>query len=88
MEETFEIKCSANLMQLGNFIDIFLARHLSGKYAHHQEHLMLSCSIRFSVPSFWKGGGLESCCVGLVCGADGAVRVALGAENHMMQLNI
>ena len=51
-------------------------------------------------------GGLESRCVGRVCGADGAVRVArhhphrtqrlsrppliqkLGAENHMLQLNI
>jgi len=34
---------------------------------------MLSCSIRFSAPSFWVGGGLESCCVGCVYGADGAV---------------
>jgi len=25
-------------MQQGNFIDIFLARHVSGTYAHHQEH--------------------------------------------------
>jgi len=32
---------------------------------------MLSCSIRFSVPSFWMGGGLESRCVGRVYGADG-----------------
>jgi len=31
---------------------------------------MLSCSIWFSAPSFWKGGGLESRCVGRVCGAD------------------
>jgi len=37
---------------------------------------MLSCSIWFSVPSFWMGGGLVSCCVGRVYGADGAVRVA------------
>ena len=22
----------------GNFIDLFLARHVSGTYAHHQEH--------------------------------------------------
>jgi len=36
---------------------------------------MLSCSIRFSAPSLWMGGGLESRCVGRVCGADGAVRV-------------
>ena len=34
---------------------------------------MLSCSIRFSAPSFWIGGGLESPCVGRVYGADGAV---------------
>jgi len=34
---------------------------------------MLSCSIWFSAPSFWMGGGLESRCVGRVCGADGAV---------------
>jgi len=26
-----------NLMQQGNFIDVFLARHVSGTYAHHQE---------------------------------------------------
>ena len=31
---------------------------------------MLSCSVWFSAPSFWKGGGLESRCVGRVCGAD------------------
>ena len=34
---------------------------------------MLSCSIWCSAPSFWMGGGLESRCVGRVCGADGAV---------------
>jgi len=45
------------------------------------------------------GGGLESCCVGRVYGADGAVHGTqwlsrpppiqkLGAENHMLQLNI
>ena len=34
---------------------------------------MLSCSIRFSAPCFWMGGGLESCSVGLAYGADGAV---------------
>jgi hypothetical protein len=33
-----EIKRNANLMQLGNFIDVFLVRHVSGSYAHHQEH--------------------------------------------------
>jgi len=30
---------------------------------------MLSCSIWFTVPSFWMGGGLESRCVGRVYGA-------------------
>ena len=33
-----EIKWNANLMQQGNFIDVFLALHVSGAYAHHQEH--------------------------------------------------
>jgi len=60
-------------MQHGNFINAFLARHVSGTYARHQEHWMLSCSIWFSAPSFWMGGGLESRCVGRVYGADGAV---------------
>ena len=35
---------------------------------------MLSCSIWFSAPRFWMGGGLESRCVGRVFVADGAVR--------------
>jgi len=60
-------------MQQGDFIDVFLARHVSGKYVHRQEHWMLSCSIWFSAPSFWMGGGLESRCVGRVYGADFAV---------------
>jgi len=34
---------------------------------------MLSCSIWFSAPNFWMGGGLESRCLGRVYGADGAV---------------
>ena len=55
-----EIMWNANLMQQGNFIDIFLARHVSGTYTHHQEHWMLSCSIWFSALSFWMGGGPES----------------------------
>jgi len=60
-------------MQLGNFIDVFLAGHVSGTYAHHQEQQMLSCSIWFSAPNFWKGGGLESRYIGRVYGADGTV---------------
>jgi len=35
-----ELMCNANLMQLGNFIDVFLALHVSGTYAQHQEHYM------------------------------------------------
>jgi len=66
------IMWNANLMQQGNFIDVFLALHVSGTYAHLQEHQMLSCSIWFCPPSFWMGGGLESRCVGRVYGADGA----------------
>jgi len=34
---------------------------------------MFSCSIWFSALSFWMGGGLESRCLGRVCGVDGAV---------------
>jgi len=60
---------------LHNSFNVFLARHASGTYAHHQEHQMLSCSIQFSALSFWMGGGLESRLVGHVCGADGAVRL-------------
>jgi len=33
-----EIMWNASLMQLGNFIDVFLAWHVSGTYGHHQEH--------------------------------------------------
>ena len=52
---------------------------------------MLSCSIWFSAPSFWMGGGLESCCVGRVYGADGAVpktrcRKPYAATQHLMLL--
>jgi len=36
--EHCEIMRNANLMQLGNFIDVLLARHVSGAYAHLQEH--------------------------------------------------
>jgi len=33
-----EIMWNANLMQQGNFIDKFLAGHVSDTYTHHQEH--------------------------------------------------
>jgi len=42
---------------------------------------MLNCSIWFSAPSFWMGGGLESRCVGRVCGADGAVQGNVRTSN-------
>ena len=60
-------------MQLGSFIDLYIDRHISGTYAHHQEHRMLSCSIWFSAPSLWMGGGLESRCEGRAYSAAGAV---------------
>jgi len=40
---------------------------------------MLSCSIWFSAPSFWMGGGLESSCVGRVYGVDGTVGTTYAA---------
>ena len=51
---------------------------------------MSSCSIWFSAPSFWMGGGLESRCVGRVYGADGAARnrphrtydLSSGSQDH------
>jgi len=43
---------------------------------------MLSFSLWFSVPSFWMGGGLESRCVGRVCGADDAVRRKATSAPH------
>ena len=33
-----KIILNANLMQQGDFIDVFLARHVSGTHVHHQEH--------------------------------------------------
>jgi hypothetical protein len=68
------------MMQQGNFFNVFLARHVFGTHAHHQEHGMLSCSIWFSAPSFWMGGGLKSRCVGRVCSA--GVGVLYWAESY------
>jgi len=34
--EVYETTWNANLMQQGNFINVFLSRHVSGTYAHHQ----------------------------------------------------
>ena len=56
-------------MQLGKFIDVFLAWHVSGTYAQSSGALDFECSIWFSASSFWVGGGLERCCVGRIYGA-------------------
>jgi len=66
-------------MQQGNFINVFLAQHVSGTYTHHQEHWMLSCSIWFSAPSFWMGHGHESRSIGRVCDADVAAHTTYTA---------
>ena len=42
---------------------------------------MLSCSIWFSAPSLWMGGGLDSRCVGCVNGVDGAVHGTIRTIN-------
>jgi len=75
-------------MKLGKFIDIFLALHVSGIYAHHQEHYMFNYRIWFSVPSFWMGGGLESRCVGRVYGLDGAVRLHQLSISHYFMMKM
>jgi len=75
-------------MQQGNFIDVSLARHVSGTYAHHQEHWMLSCSMWFCAPSFWMGGGARHHphCTQRLSRPPPIQK--LGAENHTLQLNI
>jgi len=55
-----EIKRHDKVMGLGYFIFVSLARNVSGTYACHQEHYILSCSIWFSAPNIWMCGGLES----------------------------
>ena len=55
---------------------------------------MLSCSMWFSVPSFWMGGGLESRRLGRVYGADGAVarhhphRQLICVHQHILTVSI
>jgi len=48
---------------------------------------MLSCSIWFSAPSFWIGGGLESRCIGRVYGADGERHFTLFHEEVALSNN-
>ena len=61
-------------MQLGNFIDVFLARHVSGTYAHHQEHGTIRTVHTTSRPTqrLSRPPPIQK----------------LGAENHTLQLNI
>ena len=77
-------------MQQGNFINVFLARHVSGTYAHHQEHQTLSCGIWFSASSFWMG-----CTAPSASYTRPTQRLSrtppiqkLGAGNHMLQLDV
>ena len=71
-----EIKWNANLMQLGNFIDVFLARHVSGTYVHHQGHEILctapSAPYKRPTQRLSRPPPIQK----------------LGTENHMLQLNI
>ena len=53
-------------MQQGNFIDVFLARHILGIYAHYQEPHTRPKQRLSRPPPIQK----------------------LGAENHLLQLNI
>jgi len=73
-----EIIWNANLMQQGNFINEYLARNVSGTYAHHQEYQMLSCSIWFSAPYTRPTKRLSS----------SPPIQKFGAVNHMLQHNI
>jgi hypothetical protein len=43
---------------------------------------MLSCSVWFSAPCFWMGGGLESRCVGRVYGADGTMAICSNSTSN------
>ena len=64
---SYVIIWNANLMQQGNFIDVFLARHVSGTQARHQEHWM--CELQHMVfcteflDGWWSWELLYSSCV-------------------------
>jgi len=65
-------------MQQGNCINVFLARYVSGTYAHHQDHHTLSCSVWFSAPHTRPTQHLSR----------PPPIQKLGAENHILQLNV
>jgi len=46
---------------------------------------MLSCSMWFSAPSFWKGGGPDSRCANRVYGLDGAMRRHHPNRKHQLR---
>ena len=62
-----EIIWNANLMQQGNLINVFLARHVSGTYAHHQEHWMFESQHMVFCTEFldgwWSWEPLRMSCV-------------------------
>ena len=67
-------KVNVNLMQLGNIIYIFLARHVSGTYAHTYGWCRAAPSAPYTRPTqrLSRPPPIQK----------------LGAENHMLQLNI
>ena len=72
-----EIILNANLMQQGNFINVFLARHVSSTYAHHLEH--------------GADGAVPQGTIRIVHTTYAAALKTIqkfGAENHLLQLNI
>jgi hypothetical protein len=76
-------------MQLGNFIDIFLTRHVSDTYAHHQEHYMLSCSVgRVYGADGAVHGTIRTAHTTYTAALKATTHPNIGAENHMLQLNI
>ena len=48
---------------------------------------MLSCSMWFSAPSFWTGGGFESHCVGRVCGGHRTHDLRSGSQDQQSSKN-
>jgi len=73
-----EIMWNANLMQQGNFIDVFLAGRLSGTYAHRQDAVRMVPCMAPSTPHTRPTKRLSR----------PPPIQKLGAENRMLQVNI
>jgi len=58
-----EIMWYANLMQLGNLIDVFLARHVLGTYAHHQLELQHMVFCTECLEGWWSWQPSRRSCV-------------------------